>query len=658
MSNELYSLLDAAPSATTKELRKAYFRALRVHTAEKDPVRHQELRQAYAVLGEPESRKEYDSQQGGGGEVGRLLDAGNADLAKEDLANAERNFKRALALAPESVVAKTQLARTAFRREDYSKALRLYGELANSNPDSLEVQVENGWLHLARVIDSTSNSPGSMGSEQKRMLVAARSSFDRCIAVEPSNRAGYVGRGKIEYYREDFAAAERWGRKAIDCDDVRDFEDFDSLHFVMECCVLQNKLDDAVRVIAEVRDLVPQQDEVRVYAAERLAQVGFRLMEVKAFGAAVAVLKACAAIAPDHEGIAELVSANLHASEAHEELDRLKSDPSIPEPVWGLALWGVGTFTDEFESERVQDELFQNVLAGLDMVPPATLRSALIRIQQRYSNVWNTQEKVFGQVLDLAKESSRQQNQMVRHHQQQQQGCFGAETEVVVPRGSAPIATVQVGDTVLGLDPGRGPVWCTVRRVRRVRRPLLILETTRARVRVTSGHLIHLTDSRLVPAGRLRTGDTLALAGQDGIGGSAVVLSLAGDSAGPDDCFNIYLDRAASFVLSGGLCTSSYGWMPAARAALLRVRVAVLRAFDIWSRPCRANGDTPRPRVCSPQVGGDSAQSRFRGGRRYPVGAVRHVCRGRSAAAALDQAGPWSGHRVAEMSTATLPSPP
>lgn len=571
MANELYSLLNAPPSSAAPELRKAYFRALRVHTAEKDPVRHQELRQAYAILGEPASRKEYDSQQEGGGEVGRFLDAGNAALANENLANAERNFKRALALAPDSVVAKSQLARTAFRREDFPKALRLYGELASSNPNNLDVQVDQGWVNLARVMVETSNAPDSMGSQHKRMLVAARSAFDRCIAVEPSNRAGYMGRGKIEYYREDFAAAERWGRKAVDCDDVKDFEDFDSLHFVMECCVLQNKVDDAVRVISEVRNLVPEQDEVRLYAAERLAQVGFQLMEAKAFGAAVAVLKACAAIAPDHEGIAELVRTNLHASQAQDELDRLNSDSSIPKPVWGLALWAVGTFTDQFESEQVQDELFQSVLAGLDMVPPSVLVSALVRVQQRYSNVWSTQDKVFRQVLDLARESSRHQNQLVRH---QQQGCFGAETEVVTPSGAVSIAAIRVGDTVLGLGPGhgRGPIWCTVRRIRKVRRPLLLLETTSTQVRVTAGHLIHVTERKLVAAGKLRPGQELLLAAHEG---HAAVVSVVGGSTEAEDCFNLYLDRAGSFVVSGGLCTSSYGWLPGVREALLRARLAV-----------------------------------------------------------------------------------
>ena len=582
MANELYSLLDAPPSATTAELRKAYFRALRVHTAEKDPVRHQELRQAYAVIGEPESRKEYDSRQESGGEVGRLLDAGNAALVNEDLADAERNFKRALALSPDSVAAKSQLARTAFRREDFPKALRLYGELAASNPDNLEVQVENGWVNLARVIAETSNAPDSMGSGHKRMLVAARSAFDRCVALEPSNRAGYMGRAKIEYYREDFEAAERWGRKAIDCDDVKDFEDFDSLHFVMECCVLQNKVDDAVRVISEVRDIVPEQDEVRIYAAERLAQVGFQLMTAKAFGAAVVVLKACAAIAPDHEGIGELVRVNLHASQAHEELERLNSDPSIPKPVWGLAVWAVGTFTDEFESEEVKDELFQNVLTGLDMVPPTLLRSALVRVQQRYSNVWNTQDKVFNQVLELAREASSHQDHLVR---QQQQGCFGAETQVVTPSGSVAIATIQVGDTVLGLDPGRGPMWCTVRRVRKVQRALLLLETTTAQVRVTPGHLIHVAGHRLVAAGKLRPGEELVVAAHEGHEGRAAVVSVVEGSTEPEDCFNLYLDRAGSFIVAGGLCTSSYGWLPGVRAELLRVRMAfgaVSEAFRAW----------------------------------------------------------------------------
>lgn len=567
MANEFYALIGVTPTETPEAIRKAYFRALRQYTAEKEPLRHQELRQAYQVLSDPAARKEYDSRQQGQGEVGKLLEAGNAALNREELPEAERHFKRALALSPESVEAKSKLALVAFRRDDHAKAVQLLGELVKANPDHLPVQVENGWVNLVTVIAATEDTPEGMRPEHKRMLLSAQSSFDRCISLEPSNRAGYMGRAKVEYYRNNFAGAETWARKAIDCDDRNDFEDFDSLHMVMECRVLQANIDGAVQIIEEVRKVVPDQPEMRAFAAERLAGVGLQLMKAKFFPAAVAVLKACSSIAPQHDGITELVRVNLHAAQAHEELERLKDDPAIPKPVWGLGVLAVGIYTDEFESEQRKDQFFQNVLSALDSIPAHMTRDALQRMRQRYPNIWQCNDKLLGEVLRVASENAS--SQLVS---QQQQGCFASETAVITPAGRFPISSVRVGDMVLGFDPTLGPVWGTVESVRRVRRRLTYVRTDLAVVRVTPDHLFLSAARGLVAARRLYPGEHILAV--DGTAATRTVVREVGHASGEvEDAYNLYLDSASNFV-AGGLCTCSFGFLPNLRDGVRRLRYA------------------------------------------------------------------------------------
>lgn len=569
MANELYDLIGVTPTEPPEAIRKAYFRALRQYTAEKDPLRHQELRQAYQVLSDPVARKEYDSRQQGQGEVGRLLESGNAALNREELAEAERHFKRALALSPDSVEAKSKLALVAFQRDDHARAVQLFGELVKANPDNMVVQVENGWVNLLTVVAATDNSPEDMRPEHKRMLLGAQRSFDRCIALEPSNRAGYMGRAKIEYYRNDFAAAETWARKAVECDDLHDFEDFDSLHMVMECRVLQANIDGAVRIIEEVRKVVPDQPEVQAFAAEKLAGVGLQLMNAKVFPAAVAVLKACSSIAPQHEGITELVRVNLHAAEAHEELERMKEDPGIPKPVWGLGVLAVGMYTDEFESEQLQQQFFQTVLSALDEVPAHMIRDALQRTRRRYPNIWQCNDTLLGEVLRVASDNAS--SQLVSR---QQQGCFAGETTVITPGGRFPISSVCVGDLVLGFDPKLGPVWGTVESVRRIRCSLTYVRTDNEVVRVTPNHLFLSATRGLVAARGLYPGEQILAVDGTGAVIRTVVRDVGRASEVVEDAYNLYLNSASNFV-AGGLCTCSFGFLPTLRDGVRRVRYAV-----------------------------------------------------------------------------------
>jgi hypothetical protein len=412
------------------------------------------------------------------------------------------------------------------------------------------------------------------------MLLGAQNSFDRCIVLEPSNRAGYMGRARVEYYREDFAAAEVWARKAVDCGNRRDFEDFDALYLVMECSVLQAKVDVALKVVDEIRRIVPDQAEVRDFAAERLARVGLQLMNAKVFGAAVSVLQACSAIAPQHEGISNLVRVNLLAAQAHQELERLQNDSAIPKPVWGLGLLAVGMYTGEFESEHAKDQFKQNVFSALGEIPPHVIRDALQRIQQRYPNIWQCNDKYLGEVLRIVSEGARSQLAAKK-----EQGCFSADTPVITPRGRVPICNLRQGDVVLGFEPATGAVWGTVEALRCVRRPLMSIRTDLGTVRVTSGHLFLSVARGRVAAGSLYVGETVSAVDASGDVVLVTIQEVLPASTSSEMAYNVYLDSTSNFV-AGSLCVCSYGFLPGLRDALRRLRYTWRSLLFGASAPC------------------------------------------------------------------------
>src|SRR5439155_26611302 len=59
---DLYATLGVAPTATSDEIREAYWRQVRVQSSDREPgERLRELREAYETLTDPESRARYDA---------------------------------------------------------------------------------------------------------------------------------------------------------------------------------------------------------------------------------------------------------------------------------------------------------------------------------------------------------------------------------------------------------------------------------------------------------------------------------------------------------------------------------------------------------------------------------------------------------------------
>lgn len=412
MANEYYSIIGVEPTADAGALRKAYFRALREHTAEKDPIRHQELRRAYEVLGDEDRRREYDGLQVGGGEVAKWMEAGNAAYGEEKWADAERAFKRALAISPTYLPARLQLARTVALSGDRVRATELLGQVA-ATTDLLEVHSELGWIALSHVVVETENEPDNMEKEHKRLLLTAKEAFDRCIQLAPTNRIGYFGRAKIEYYREDFATARSWARKAAAADGRADFEDFPALSLVVETHVLQGEASQAAAVIREIQALTPSQPEVRAYAVEQFVRLGLMMMKAKAFRQAVEIFTACRGFLPDEPQLKELVDANLTAANGWAEFERAKEDDQLLPVTRGLAVWSVGRYSGEFEDEAASKRFFDNVIEALGTFPAWQIAAQLRRLRDRYPAIWKCQDRLLPQVLASVEGSGTHQQHAI-----------------------------------------------------------------------------------------------------------------------------------------------------------------------------------------------------------------------------------------------------
>jgi tetratricopeptide (TPR) repeat protein len=408
MANELYALFGVQPDIEQATLRRSYFKALRKHPAEKDPVRHQELRQAYEVLGDEQRRREYDTLQEGDGEVARLMNEGNAKFAEEHWADAIRAYKRALALSPEHLPARLQLSRALSLQGEQEAAFKILAKAAPTS-EALDLHSELGWLGLNDIVKATENEPSRMNSAQKQRLLIVREAFDTCIQLSPDSRAGYYGRARLSYFRENWADTRSWAEKSVDAGGEPDFEDYPALALIAETYILQGEASKAAAVIRKIQSIVPDQPEVRAFAAEQFIKFGLMLMNMRVFQNAIEIFQACKGLHPDESQLNELIEVNLLAASAYSENERIQYDGDLLPVTRGLSVWCVATFSGEFDENEAEGQgLINKVLEALDTFPPYTVKSQLTILKARYPHIWKMQKEFLDNLMDLTGQFERQ----------------------------------------------------------------------------------------------------------------------------------------------------------------------------------------------------------------------------------------------------------
>ena len=349
---DLYQVLDVPPSASSEDIRNAYYRQVRKHPPEKDAEGFQLVQRAYEVLGNAETRKEYDDQRRADPETRRLIDEGRRLLEDNDL-EAVTPLKRALVRQPDSLVTRDLLVQALVLGEDYDTAEKHARLLIRRAPDNPVYHQRLG--DLLRKVDRDAE---------------AEDPYRRALELDRETPQPVVKLAYLLTYLGRSDDAVTLLRKAILRDGRIDFEDF--LFFQTLCRVYINRgeLGKLQEVRTEIRKILPPDPETRSFVAWFYYTDALALAEHGNFDAALSMIEEAAGI---DDSLPELRETHLrirNSKGALEEILRLKDDTSImPElrfsagPLVLMRVLGLKDYEETFE-QATQALTLQTTIEG------------------------------------------------------------------------------------------------------------------------------------------------------------------------------------------------------------------------------------------------------------------------------------------------------
>ena len=388
-----YETLGVSKDAEQKAIKRAYFRGVRAHPPEKDPSGFRRIREAYETLSDPAARTSYDALEQHGEQLGVELEQGFEHFAEERWREAAASFKRILVLDPNAHAARNQLGLCLIHLEDYGQAIRAYQTLISKAPDVSLYHINLGHARdeKARALEQDSPAAGTKLTDE------AKRSFERAIELERHNAAPYLAIAEICLRESRFDEAIGWADKAIGADGKVDFQDFEALFFKCRVYLFEGRLEQVSETATQIRELVPEDLDVRRFVAMRFASFGQLLVEARAFEQAAVFLRAAKQFDEDNEELAAFGDAIDEILGLAEDLEAIEYDDQVLPPVRAMVafLLAARLGEDEVKAER----LWQQAIESFPHLPQHELLASFKRLKTRCPTFYKLQKSLVDEVI-------------------------------------------------------------------------------------------------------------------------------------------------------------------------------------------------------------------------------------------------------------------
>lgn len=387
-----YEVLDINAQSSQGDIREAFKRKVRQHPPEQDQEGYRRIREAYDVLSNPVSRKEYDNLASFGEEIEVLLNEAEDLMHRHppDYEGAIKRLKKAIILGPDISMLRNMLGLCYLYLNNYSPALKQFSEAI-----SLDENNKSYWMNKAYALeqlDSLKNAENiyrRVWQEDKEDFSAPRSLASLLF---------HSGRKDEAYSVLD---------EVIDNSGGADFENFlchyDKLHFY---AIDKNErgLSRELKIIKQIS----QKNHEREYASFMLGKTGIELFNLRLFCISHQFIKASKDIFPsdEDEDIVELYESTKDLCDLEKEIKRFDNEESINDLVRYTSNLFIALNIGEIDTNKEFDQKLKEVLDvydnSLNVDPESSdIKSSIRLIRRRLPVIYGLSSELYDAILEM-----------------------------------------------------------------------------------------------------------------------------------------------------------------------------------------------------------------------------------------------------------------
>lgn len=336
-----YELLDVEKNATTAEIKKAYFKAVRKYPPERFPEEFKKIKEAYDTLSDPVSRQEYDDISSIDKKAVKYYKLGVEAYDNDDYKEAIYYLKNAAHLSPQTGYIRNLLGLAYMEEHKYKKAAEIFKKLVEEYPEKSSYYNNLGFAHLDR--------------NAHRM---ARAAFEKAVSLDKTEMNSWMGLQECCFRQKDYTAA----REALmNC--VRYCGENVSIYMsAIRVDAAAKNMENLKADIESLKNMKIDSDEERENLSYALAMTAYTLMDEGLAELALPVLEQAMVMNPGDGPIKMLYDEAMEAREYIGPFKKLREDPNVPEILIDLFEKRIFRYT-YFLNQGTEEDIEEQIIA-------------------------------------------------------------------------------------------------------------------------------------------------------------------------------------------------------------------------------------------------------------------------------------------------------
>jgi curved DNA-binding protein CbpA len=283
-SQSYYEVLGVARDADDRTIKKSYFALVRKYPPDTCPDEFKRIREAYEVLSNPVSRKDYDAvneYDQYGEEISQRLKVATGAMDAADWRTAQRELLHVLGLKPDLHFARDLLGMAYLNAGTADQALAQFDQLVAAQPNNAVYHLHKGYAHSAQ-----------------KQYGPAMNAYRQAQTLDDQDTRALVAMADCLSSQKQWEAALAELDKAIGLDGKVDFNDFVFFMRKVQIQLLRNRPDLAEVDLDQVFKILPDDPDTKKYVATRLASLAADLFAMKRSVDANRLLNRCKLLDP------------------------------------------------------------------------------------------------------------------------------------------------------------------------------------------------------------------------------------------------------------------------------------------------------------------------------------------------------------------------
>lgn len=381
---DYYSILNIAKNASPAEIKKAYFKLVRAFPPDRHSQEFMKIREAYEVLIDENTRREYDQIDAMPAVVKFYFNEGCKALSGGDVTGAIQLLEMVIKSYPRFSIVNSLLGEAYLKNENSVKAIRIFEKLVEQEPQNAGFARQLAHAYAMR------------GWYRK-----AIERYRRALSLDEDNISLWLGLINCFLETDDFGEAQKTAREGLEVSNRKGWDNLELYYHIIQIDIYNHDYPNMRKHLEEMKKKALEKEEERVNVAWFLATLSKKIYSAGFYAESAATIDAAFTLQPDDEEIQNIKSEIDSEQVIRTELKKLKEELSIDSHLAEMLDSELHLCDDkdclECDTTRFFFEL--DIIAGIEKY-----RREILRLKNSYPELYSLKKEFFDKVLNRKKE--------------------------------------------------------------------------------------------------------------------------------------------------------------------------------------------------------------------------------------------------------------